>query len=297
MEKAFVPGHGVSLYYDNMDFYWCYGWQLEPCPYTIGTDLAEKTTDAQIYLPFRAFPLSLDVPEADPVRLTALRFYASCEKGVLEPSEPLQVFLNGTLLCEVEPSQLGPEPRRININLEHLALRKENNVLSFRTAEKRPGNVYQLYRYPYPIWKADRMYTDASGTRVQEEVPPPYAEITLEGPHRGGENAFAFLARCAVIHDYFPWYELKDDEQFFENTVVWVGEYYNRAGLGRIVHNTSDTSTTVHYDRPAEWKNKEAITVRDITAGESGFTAYKVGRNEITWRARPWHTYRVMYEE
>ena len=295
MQKAFSPGAGITLYADNMNFYWSYGSNLSACAETVGTDAENSQREGRWELFFMAFPLPGDIEPATPVRLKSLKLFASCDRGALQPRAPLVVALNGVRIAEVQPERLGEEPTPVLLEWDRVVLTNDEHVLTFSTAETEPGRGYRLYRYENDLWKGTYRFKTSADEAMEKQVAPPYAEIVLEGQYRGGENPYALLARCAVVHGYYPWHELLDDERFLETTVVWVGDYARQARIGRVVHNVSDAAVDVEYERPAAWRLEQAIRVFDITEGGENAVSVSADEGRILWRAEPRHTYRLAY--
>lgn len=296
MEKAFSPGVGLTLYADNMNFYWSYGSNLSACAETVGTDAGDSRPNGSWELFFMAFPLSGDVEPATRLRLKSLTFHASCGRGESQPRSPLVVALDGRPIAEVRPEDVREDPTPVLLKWDHIVLESEQHKLTFSTAETAPGRGYQLYRYESNLWSGTYRHGTAGGKIVEARLHAPFAEIVLDGQYSGGENPFALLARCAVVHGYYPWHELLDDERFLDTTVVWVGDYSRRASVGRIVHNVSDTAVEVEYERPTTWTRPGAIRVADITDGGAASVPANVTPNAILWQAEPRRTYRIVYD-
>ncbi|MBN1268629.1 MAG: hypothetical protein JXB04_03500 [Kiritimatiellae bacterium] len=283
IEKAFTPGHGISLYYDNMNLYWCHGGEPTACPHPVDQRGSYR-------FPFHVSLLPERYSVAHPPKLTSVQLIASCGRDSRQPDAPLEIRLNGTVVAKVDPGMLGESTQPVNLPLEHVVLTSRSNMIEI-VSRASAGRGYTLHRFENPLAKAH--YVARSGK--PRDVPPPYFEITIDGQADGGENAYAVLARCAAIHGYYVWHEMLGDPQFLENTVVWVGDYHSRARIGRVVYNVSDKAVTVEYERPAEWTTAEAIVVSDITDGADAAITPRVLRQNILWRAEPWHTYRIGY--
>jgi hypothetical protein len=286
MEKAFIPGSGISLYYDNMNVYWSYGNETIPCEDPVGAGNRYEFT----ILTWLPHPQP-DLP--DPAKLTSVKLLASKNPGT-PPESPLEILLNGEVIASIQPDDLGAEPRLVDLPTD-LLLSGSSNRLEVISSDPNP-EAYRLYRHENTMMDVWYVYS-SWGREKKKDVTPPYLEITINGQHAGGETPYALLARCAVVHGYYVWHELLDDPQFLENTVVWVGDYYDRARIGRVVHNVSETPVTVHYERPAEWLRDHDIKVTDITDGGNAGVPVQVSWKELRWQAEPWHTYRVGYAD
>lgn len=287
MEKAWTPGLGISLYYDNMNFYWSYGGELTACGDSIGGGSYE--------FPFETVPLPPDLSATSPARLTSVQFYVSCNDQA-RPMAPLEIALDGKLVAKVEPEALSEDgPQLIVRPLHDAVLSGRTHVLTLSCNDASPDRGYVVYRYEHSFYRSAFIRESSEGTIQRTEVAPPYLEMTIDGQHYGGENPFALLTRCAVVHDYYAWHELADEPQFQENTVAWVGDYYSRASLSRVVHNTSDQPVTVQYERPAAWMDASRIRVVDVSLPAEQAVAASTAQDLIFWRAEPWHTYRLRY--
>jgi hypothetical protein len=276
MEKAFTPGYGVSLYCDNMNFFWSYGTQTVACADEVG---------GAYRLPFDVTPLPDRYTVRHPLELTSVTLLASCRSGDQAPAGPMEIRLNGAVIATVSPRELSETPRQIRRTLKGALLVRGTNELVISTSDSRPGCGYTLYHHEHDFWRA---------SYAGRDVTPPYAEITIDGQCDGGENAYAALARCAAVHGYYVWQEMLNDPKFLDATVAWVGDYYNRVRLARVVHNISDTPVTVEYKRPADWKDADTIQVTDITEGSTPKRiSISVGRRNIRWQAAPRRTYRI----
>ena len=295
MEKAFTPGHGISLYSDNVNFYWSYGDQTNLFDSVIGTDSGSERISGRLSLPFMVFPLPSRFQVAHPPQLTAVQLIVSCAQGDQRPHAPLEVSLDGTPLAWIQPEELTDLPQRIVRSLQGITLTNSNHTIELSTREERPGCGYRLYAREHSLWPSQFRYRDRAGNRKEEKIDSPYVEVNVTGQYDGGENPYALLARCAVVHGYYVWHEMLNDERFYDTTVAWVGDYYDRVQIAQIVHNVSDQPVRVRYRRPEAWSVAEAISVRDITGGGNESIACVAGQDEITWPAAPRRTYRIRY--
>jgi len=286
MEKAYSAGHGVSLYCDNLNLYWSVDGKIERCELPVGTE-----NDGRYRLPFTVDLLPETLPKADPVRLKSVRFSASRRTG--EGSSPLRVRLNGEVIDEIPAHAFKAVPRTIVRHYNDLRLRENFNVLEFTSSKDAAYDLYRRQRRVALAAYARRV----DGAALEEiDVIPPDVEVVLNGQVNGGENPFALLARCAAVHGYYPWHELKDYPDFPDRTVAWVGSYCDRVSISRVIHNVSDEPVVARFRRPAEWENTAAITVRDVTDPERERTVgHQANRREVRWTAEPRHTYRVGY--
>ncbi|MFH0881157.1 MAG: hypothetical protein V2A34_15710 [Lentisphaerota bacterium] len=296
IEKAWIPGFGISIYYDNMNFYWNYGSNTVPCEEMVGTDPEGKRRGGVIKLPFEAMVPATELHAPHPPELTSLTFLASCDQHANKPDQPLQIKLNGQVIATINPEELGEAPTLIKREMKGVVLTQRHNTIDLVNPDEKAGHGYLLYRHESDLWKASFQYAAETGEEFREPIRPPDFEITINGQHEGRENAFALLTRCAVVHHYFPWREMLNDPQFLSNTVVWVGDYYARASVGRVIHNTSDKAVQVQYDRPQEWTDASTIRVVDITDKGNLNVACDAQANIVTWRAEAWHTYRIFGE-
>jgi len=292
MEEAFIPGSGIALYYDNMNFYWSYGGPVTPCEYVIGTDRSADCVNGTLYLPFHVFAATENLSAPNQVELTSFTVTLSCDN---KPRPPLTVYLDEQLVGQIYPEELNQSPTEITLSFTNLTLTGGQHSIQLSTDDSEQG--YHLYRRPKKLWEAWYEYETVSGEATREKVVPPAAEIVLNGQHRGGENPFALLTRCSEIHGYFPWQELLNDPQFLSNTVVWVGDYFAHARIGQVVHNTSSKAVTVHYERPEDWTLDEQIRVVDITTDKAEPVDIRIEPTMLYWEAKPWHTYRVFLEK
>lgn len=288
MERSFTPGHGMSLYYDNMNLYWSFGGDPEPLALTLGPGAYR--------FPFTAQLLPTNYAIAHPPRLTSIQFIASRHGIPDETTTPIEIKLNGTTIATVQPSELRDAPSRIRREFANVILTNRQNTFELCCEGSRSGHGYTLYAFATNLWNCTYVVTDQSGPH-ELGARAPYFEITVDGQHDGGENAYALLARCALVHDYYVWREMLNDPVFLERTVAWVGDYYDRARLAGVVHNVADQPVTVRYERPHEWRDAESIKVLDITDSRRTALTPSIRRREIQWLAEPRHTYRVRYEK
>ncbi|MBN1268628.1 MAG: hypothetical protein JXB04_03495, partial [Kiritimatiellae bacterium] len=295
MKKAFTPGYGVTLYYDNMNIYWNFGGRLTPCEHAVGAGPGGTSRDGAYLLPFRVGCAPAEHPAPNPPRLTSLKLAASCGAGALAPDSPLEIRLDGKTIATILPTELSAAPAFVRRRFSGLVLTNAESVIEIACADPESARSYTLYRYETDLWRAEHRCRTPAGEEQQAPARPPYVEITIDGQHEGTENAYALLARCAAVHDYYVWHEMLADERFLDTTVVWVGDYCNRARIGRVVHNVSDAPVTVRYERPADWSDRKAVAVTEIT-GEGQTVApvaAEVRPREVRWRADGHKTYRV----
>ncbi len=286
LEKAWIPGYGVSLYYDNMNFYWSYGSNTLPVEVNIGG------ADS-VVLPFEARLPAPGLKAPHPARLTALQLRVSLADEDKRPAAPLEILLNGRSIAQIRPEELSAEPRLVRREISEGRLMAHTNQLELASRGATREQSYRLYRHENALWRAFARQAPSGAEETWTPISAPYVEITLEGQHEGRENPFALLARCAVVHGYYPWHELRTDPRFLSNTVVWVGDYSAKARIGRVVHNTSAKPVEVQYERPEEWTEDARIEVMDLSQTTPQNIAFEATPSVITWTAEPWHTYRI----
>lgn len=296
MEKSYTPGYGISLYYDNMRFYWSFGGSLTTCAERVGLS-PNGYHDGRYRFPFTVFPLPDHVKATTPLRLKGIRFYAS--RADNDPVAPLEIVLDGEVIAHVSAREIGPNPALVERRWDDLRLAGKHHVIELKTAgDALAESATCLYRYASNFWKCVYTWKDAAGEERGKSVEAPFLEITLEGQREGRENAYAVLTRCAAMHGYYVWHELLKDALFADRLVAWVGPYYNRVRLARIVHNVSAQAVEVEYEDSAKFFGVLPVGVKDITDGLSQDVNFEVQPNgAITWRAEPWHTYRVLFPD
>lgn len=296
MEKAYTPGYGISLYYDNMRFYWSFGDALTACAERVGV-APDGRHDGRYRFPFSVFPLPDHVKPTTPLRLTGIRFYVS--RAGDAPIAPLEIALDGEVIAHVSAREIGMEPTLIERRWDDLRLVGKRHVIELRPAgDASAESATLLYRHASNFWKCVYTWKSAEGEEREKSVEAPFLEIVLDGQREGGENAYAVLTRCAAAHGYYVWHELLRDAQFADRLVAWVGPYYNRVRLARVIHNASDQAIEVQYEDSEKLFGVLPIGVKDITDGLSQHVDFEVQRNgAITWRAEPWRTYRVLFPD
>lgn len=141
MSKAFIPGYGISRYYDNWNFYWTYGTNLSLHPNKIGT--ASGVSNGHFIFPFFVYPSEEAV---NPPVLKLVSFTASYNAGKM-PNGELIIELNGNRIGEVSPAALSTSPMPVVLNGLNAPLFRGGNYLVLKNADPRDGFTYNLYRY------------------------------------------------------------------------------------------------------------------------------------------------------
>lgn len=293
MEKAYSPGYGISLYYDRMRFSWSFGGALRRCEQSL--EISDGSASSRFRFPFTVFPLPENIPLTTPLRLKVVRFYAS--RTETAPPAPIEVVLDGHLIARVEADEIGSAATLVERTWDDLRIAGRHHTIELRCApDALVPSAVALHRYATNYWKCTYLREHDSAEREQV-VDAPFLEITIDGQREGSENPYAVLARCAAIHSYYVWHELLRDETFAERLVAWVGDYYNRVRLARVVHNVSDRAVVVSYEDAERYFGRAPTAVVDITGDATSAKTAPFERQTdgtLTWIAEPRHTYRVL---
>ena len=295
MGKAYSPGYGVSLYYDHMRFYWSFGGSLSSCAENITSPAGGTMSGGYYRFPFSVFPLPQGLETQTPLRLVSVRFFVS--RAHPSPAAPLEIVLDGRVVAHVSADEIGSEPTMITREWTDLKLAGQRHVLELRSAAHAPGGgATRIYRFETPYWKSYYVLKDADGSEQQQGGDTPYLEIVVNGQREGCENAFATLTRMGVVHSYYAWQELLADPNFADRLVAWVGDYYRRVQLARVIHNVSEQPTQVLFENDRKWSRDDPVAVVDISDGRSLPVAFDRPTNHsLTRIAAPRHTYRILF--
>ncbi|MDP8218854.1 MAG: hypothetical protein P9M03_09035 [Candidatus Theseobacter exili] len=312
MEYCFRPDYGLFRYYDNWDFYWSYGKEMIANG-SIGSRKGKEDV-ADSYQKFRFF-MNRSPLFTRPPRINKLWLYASYPDEKNPPLGNLDVYLNEKKIIEIKPEELSTKPVRIEKVLG-LDLRSVNEIeLKNNNLKIVDFNRYDLYRHEKSVTKIEYGYRKPErnafegprglqyslyGEKVaNRKFPGSLVGVSCEGQNIGPaveDTCTAFLIRVGVIHGYYVWKEMKNDQKYWDNTVAWVGDYYNKADRARWVRNVSDTDIKVNYERPGTWKDSKSIKVMNTTEKTDVSSQLSVTENNIQWPAKAWHTYEITYK-
>lgn len=144
MSKAFIPGYGISRYYDNWNFYWTYGNNMFVHPSKIGT--AGSISNGYFIFPFFVYPPADAVNPTNPPVLKSISFTASYDAGKI-PNDNLIIEVNGNKIGEISPMALSTSPTPVTITNINVPLFNGGNYLTLRNADPTAGYTYNLYSH------------------------------------------------------------------------------------------------------------------------------------------------------
>jgi hypothetical protein len=312
MDYCFKPSHGLFRYYDQWNFYWSFGSELEPVASLGSREGDSNAADSSVSL---RFFVNTNPRFTRPPQLQEFSLVASYPDPNNPPQGNLEIYLNREKIDEISPTELSSEPKKItrkyNVELSSV------NTLTLKNSNLlvHPSNRFDLYRYNNQVSPSEYSYQVPELSLIpgthgyvfspfaekisNPQSPGPAAGVIVEGQDIGPtveDTCTALLIRLGVIHDYYVWHDLLKDDRFINSLVAWVGSFTPQASLAPTIHNVSNTEIKVEYERPQDWSDPRKIRLTDEKGHKDISDQLEISDQKISWKAGPYMTYLIRYE-
>lgn len=259
MDVAWVPGYGVTQYFDNWNFYWGYG-ATKLHPDSIGGP-SRGLLDA-------SFQLETN-PAVRPPVLRRIDLTASAEEGAGD----LVVSVNGVEVGRILPVRSASKLAIVPSKPFTLGTKNDIQLTSTGTGA---WHVYQSENTLRPVrWR--------NGYGASHEAPAFEITVTVDGQRPDRENPYAFLCRADGAYGDYVWKLLPENvpDEFGKRLVAWVGDYSNEVRYAHVIYNVATTSRrAVYHLSPWEVGRKWRVVDYDDRKKEYPCTASGA---DVTW--------------
>lgn len=251
MDRAWIPGYGVSQYFDNWNFYWGTGTVTTAHASVIGSE--GSVVNGVFELPFQLETLPGSVTPANPPKLTKVVLNVA-KSTTTPPTAPLLVKLNGTTVAQISETETPSITTPTTLTISDPPTAVANNVLTLETTG---SGAWQVGSTPSTF----RKVRWRSASQPLADTNAVAATVFVDGQRAARENPFAFICRAGGAYGAFPWRILPQSlgEAFGDKLVAWVGNYTTSVQNAHIIHNVGSSTASVTYtlsgwEQDSQWK-------------------------------------------